>query len=133
MSDQEYDDTNKGAAFQPFRDQELLLQGKLDVDGNEFNVVIVRQPIRRGGDPVLKIYQEAGVMFPNDSDNEKAPAYSGPLNIGVNLRVAAWRRESKNGSPFLSMAVSEKQSDAGTKPDDGSAHDRMWKNDDVPF
>lgn len=50
--------------------------------------------------------RNTGALFKNDSDNPKAPVYKGPLNVeGKEFKVAAWLRESKNGTKFLSLAV----------------------------
>ena len=49
-----------------------------------------------------------GVLFKNESDNEKAPNYKGKINVGgSDYEIAAWVRESKNGVKFLSLKVQE--------------------------
>jgi uncharacterized protein (DUF736 family) len=52
-----------------------------------------------------------GVLFQNsDKKTDKHPDYTGKLNVnGVEFRLAGWKRLSKNGKPFLSLAVSEPQ------------------------
>ena len=42
MEDQQYDDTNRGAAFTPFPTQQMILQGKVNVEGVDSKVVLVK-------------------------------------------------------------------------------------------
>tara|TARA_R100000951_G_scaffold29283_1_gene25364 strand:- start:261 stop:668 length:408 start_codon:yes stop_codon:yes gene_type:complete len=106
----EYDNNNRGAVFQPFDDQKFILQGKLDIEGKEYPVVVM-QMTSKNGNKRLEIYQKMGAMFAEtDKTNEKAPDYSGPMDlIEGNLRVAGWKEE-KNGNHYLSLQVSESQS-----------------------
>ena len=39
----EYDNTNSASGFDPFEQQEFLLQGKMNLEGNERNFVIVKK------------------------------------------------------------------------------------------
>ncbi|NBS68302.1 hypothetical protein EBT31_05225 [bacterium] len=51
-----------------------------------------------------------GVLFRNNEKGEgdKKPDYTGKLNVGgKDYRLAGWLRESKTGTKFLSVAVSE--------------------------
>jgi uncharacterized protein (DUF736 family) len=49
-----------------------------------------------------------GVLFKNDKKgNEKAPDYTGKLNVeGKDWSLAAWVKESKTGTKFLSISLS---------------------------
>lgn len=50
----------------------------------------------------------SGVLFKNDSQNEKAPNYKGKINVdGKEYELAAWIRESKTGTKFMSLKVQE--------------------------
>ena len=40
----DYDDTNRGAAFTPFPTQQMILQGKLNVEGADKKVMLVKRP-----------------------------------------------------------------------------------------
>jgi hypothetical protein len=71
----------------------------------------------------------SGVLFKNDSENEKAPAYKGKINVdGKEYELAAWIREGKNGK-FMSLKVQEpRQKQEKTGKDLVSAMD-----DDIPW
>jgi uncharacterized protein (DUF736 family) len=52
-----------------------------------------------------------GVLFPNDKKgNEKRPDMTGDLNVGgVEYRLSAWKKSSKQGNNFLSISVQLKE------------------------
>ena len=73
----------------------------------------------------------SGVLFKNESDNEKAPVYKGKINVdGKEYELAAWIREAKSGKgKFLSLKVQEpRQKQEKTGKDLVSAMD-----DDIPW
>lgn len=125
---QQYDDTNSGVMFQPHVDQEFIGQGKINIEGQENRMIVIREKLSKDGPLTLVMYQRMGVLFNNESDNEAAPAYSGPLDQHPNLRVAAWRGE-KDGRSYLSMRVSEKQ----VANDNASSSATQQVEDDIPF
>lgn len=90
-----------------------------------------------------------GVLFKNDrkEEGDNKPNYTGEINVdGVDKRLAAWIRDSKDGSKrFLSIAVNEKEEQGqqgqqqggggGNLGDTASGHadfDQDFK-DDIPF
>lgn len=51
-----------------------------------------------------------GVMFPHEKQNEKQPDLRGYAKIGgVDYYVAAWKRTSKAGNGYLSLAFQVKE------------------------
>lgn len=63
----------------------------------------------------------SGVMFPNTKTSEKAPDLRGSAKVGgVDYEVAGWKRKSKNGLAYLSLALQKKgeraQKQAGHTP-----------------
>ena len=130
MSD--YDNTNKGAAFAPFPDQKFILTGKLDVNGIEKQCVYISGETK-GGKKIIRVYQELGIMFENESTNEKAPNYSGSLqdHLGEEMKLAAWKRQSEKGN-YLSITVSEKKPGGDNKSIEPES-DYVTLDDDVPF
>ena len=106
MADQQYDDTNRGAAFTPFPTQQMILQGKVNVEGVDSKVVLVKDQTKDGRG-IVEVYQKMAVMFDNDKKgNDAAPDYSGP--VGEEKRIAGWRR-MKDGKHYMSFQISDKQ------------------------
>ena len=72
----------------------------------------------------------SGVLFKNESDNEKAPMYKGKINVdGKEYELAAWLREAKSGKgKFLSLKVQEPRQ---KKPE--PAKDIASMDDDIPW
>ena len=71
-----------------------------------------------------------GVLFKNESDNEKAPNYKGKINVnGQELEIAAWVRQSKAGKKFLSLKVQE------PRPKQEPKKEQSFEDmpDDLPF
>jgi hypothetical protein len=141
MADREYDDRNRGIFWEPYPEQKLVGAGKLDVDGKERKIAIIREPLTANGEPKLVIYAKVAVLWPTDPAKmgEKSPAFSGPLDIGQSLRVAGWPGE-KNDRRFVQLKVEEdrrakKAADETDKTrgsrfaDDG--HDVL--DDSIPF
>jgi len=126
----EYDNTNTGAAFKPFDGMKLILQGKVNLEGNDRDIVLVTDTTK-SGKKIIKAYQKLGVMFENDSDNERAPNYSGSLDdytTNKEMQLAGWKRE-KDGNPYISMKISEKMSQT---PDVNQSLEETL-GDDIPF
>lgn len=68
----------------------------------------------------------SGVLFKNESENEKAPAYKGKINVeGKEYELAAWIREGKKGK-FMSLKVQEPRQ---KKPEP----DLVAMDDDIPW
>lgn len=130
MSD--YDNTNKGAAWQPFPDQKFILSGKLDVNGIEKQCVYI-SGVTPKGKKIIRVYQELGIMFENESTNEKAPNYSGSLqdHLGEEMKLAAWKRQSEKGN-YLSLSVSEKIPGGDNKSIEPESNS-VTLEDEVPF
>lgn len=72
----------------------------------------------------------SGILFKNESDNEKAPAYKGKINVdGKEYELAAWIREAKSGKgKFMSLKVQEPRQ---KKPE--PAKEIADMDDDVPW
>ena len=69
----------------------------------------------------------SGVLFKNESENEKAPAYKGKINVdGKEYELAAWIREGKKGK-FMSLKVQEPRQKKQPEPD------LVAMDDDIPW
>ena len=103
----DYDNTNRGAAFKPFPEQQLILQGKLNVMGEDGQVALIMAE-SRDGKKRIEVFQKIGCLFPNDKKgNAKAPDYSGPLDgLHQDWKIASWK-EMKDDNAYMSLQVSE--------------------------
>lgn len=113
----EYDNTNKGAAFTPRPEQNMILTGKMNIDGSDMNVVLVKDT-DHNGNPIIGVFERVGVLFANDAKEagDNKPDYTGPIK---DKRLSAWKNTSKDDKPFLSMTAQEKRqqmSDAQVSP-----------------
>lgn len=100
----EHDNTNKGAAFTPWSDQQFILQGDVDCDGVPMKVALILRE-RKDGSELIEVFQKVGVLFPNDNTKSGAPDYTGPLFD--NKRIAGWKRE-KDEKPYMNFEVSDR-------------------------
>ncbi len=78
-----------------------------------------------------------GTLFKaKEKKGERSPDYTGTINVnGVEMRLSAWLKESKAGTKYFSLAVSEKdgqyESKSNARPRSEGRADPM--NDDIPF
>ena len=105
---EEYDNTNSGGAWHPFPTQTFILQGNLDINSKDHRIICL-QNVTKDGRKTIEVYQKMGILFENDKKGkEQAPDYSGPLDDHENLRIAGWRKKSKDSDKmFISFKVSE--------------------------
>lgn len=75
----------------------------------------------------------SGVLFKNESDNDKAPSYKGKINVdGKEYELAAWVRVGKSGQKFMSLKVQEPYQKA-PKPQPKKEESFNDLPDDLPF
>ena len=123
----DYYNTDRGAAFAPFETQKLILQGKINDNGEDKKIVLVKDQTR-DGKTIIEVFEKTGVLFENDKKgNEAAPDYTGPFNVF--RRLAAWCK-MKDDKPYMTFNVSDKQSgqQQSSKPQFGQD-----LNDGIPF
>ena len=120
----EYDNTNSGAVFKPFETMKMILQGKVNLEGNERKIVLVADKTKQDK-KIIEVYQKVAVLFEDDKgNNEQRPDYSGLVEdyaTDKNMRIAAWKRV-KGDNKYMSLSISEKQSKGGN-----------GLNDEIPF
>lgn len=60
----------------------------------------------------------SGALFKNDKgDNQARPDYRGDITInGVTHKLAAWIKEGRNGSKFMSLRVEVPRDDPHSRP-----------------
>ena len=138
----DYDNTDRGSLFKPRADESLLVQGKLNSDGDEFRLVVVKASLPDGG-TARDVYQKVGTMYENDKSlNEKSPDFSGPITLGGQdkRRIAAWETVSKDGNTkFLSCRIGDstpRQDDVTTTAQEIESNEVILGGenpDDIPF
>lgn len=113
MSNPQYDNLNRGVMFKPRDNQKIVGAGRINIDGRDSNMVVVMEPLSRDGNPEWVVYAKIGVLFNNDNkQSENSPDRSGPVDGRPDKRLAAWRKE-KDGRPFFSISVGDKQAGGG--------------------
>jgi len=143
MADGNYDETNRGVFFKPHPEQQMIGQGKLNIEGNDHRIVVVKEKMSRDGDPVRNVYMRVGVLFDNDKQgNDKAPDMTGPLDQPANWRLAGWIGQTQNGTSYCSLSAQEKQqkqqdqgTPAGNTQQDQQSGDPFGGSidDEIPF
>lgn len=124
----DYDNTDRGAAFQPFATQRMILQGKINDMGNDRKVVLVKDETK-GGKVIIEVFEKVGVLFENDKKgNDAAPDYTGSL---YDRRLASWKK-MKDNKPYMTLNVSDKQS-GGDQPQQQAAPQPNTFDDDIPW
>jgi hypothetical protein len=109
----EYDNTNRGAAFPPRPEQNMILTGKMNMRGDDMQVVLIKDTDHKG-EPMIGVYERVGLLYKNkEKVKDNGPDYTGPFK---DMRAAAWKEQSKDGLDYLSMKVSEKQASGSKQP-----------------
>ena len=120
----DYDNTDRGSFFKPRADESLLVQGKLNSNGNEYRMVVIKASLPDGGN-ARDLYVKVGTLFENDKSlNEKSPDFSGPIELPnqEKRRLACWKTVSNDGNTkFLSARIGDKTPRVG---DDETKWDR---------
>lgn len=123
-----YDNLDKGAAFKPFDTQKLILQGKVNSNGNDRKIVLIKDQTK-AGKAIIEVFEKVGTLFVNEKkEAEAAPDYTGPL---WDRRLAAWKRV-KDGNPYMTFAVSDARDREDAKPEPAKRRNDL-DDDLVPF
>lgn len=110
----QYDNTNRGAIFAPHPNQTLRGQGRVNVNGTDYQAVLVMEPVKRDGEPIPVLYLRAGPAFANDKKgNEKSPDRSGPMDTHPGMRFAMWKKRTNEGKDYLSVSLSAREQQGG--------------------
>ena len=132
----DYDNTDKGSFFKPRADESLLVQGKLNSNGDEHRIVIIKASLPDGG-TARDVYAKIGTMYENDkSQNEKSPDFSGPVQLPnqEKRRIACWKTVSNDGNTkFLSARIGDRTPRVGEDTVSINNNDDMEAIDEVPF
>lgn len=115
-----YDNTDSGAVFPPNNDAQVILQGRINNDGNEELVAMVMSKTK-DGKQIIDVYGKVGTLFANDNKTkDTAPDYTGPFH---NRRIAVWKKQ-KNDMKYMSCSISDAKERQDGKTD---------RDSDIPF
>ena len=128
----DYDNTNRAALFKP-RGEKLILQGKINIDGEDHYALIVARKTQ-DGQVMRNVYVQAGPLYVNDKEgNENRPDYSGPILKGK--RISLWKKTLDSGEAYMSGQVQDaNRGGGGGESFDGPAEVPNFElDDDLPF
>jgi hypothetical protein len=112
------------------------VQGKLNSNGDEHRIVIIKASLPDGG-TARDVYAKIGTMYENDkSQNEKSPDFSGPVQLPnqEKRRIACWKTVSNDGNTkFLSARIGDRTPRVGEDTVSINNNDDMEAIDEVPF
>ena len=132
----DYDNTDRGSFFKPRADESLLVQGKLNSNGDEHRIVVIKASLPDGG-TARDVYVKVGTMYENDKSlNEKSPDFSGPVQLPnqEKRRIACWNTVSNDGNTkFLSARIGDRTPRVGEDAVSINNNDDMEAIDEVPF
>ncbi len=125
---------NTGAAFKPKEEQSLLLTGRLDIDGQQDTIALMKDTDYKGN-AMIGVFKRIGVLYEQEDATEenKKPQYSGSIN--QDKRIAAWRQHSDTAGKYLSLKISEKQQQSAPQKTDFKDMTVLEEVaiDDIPF
>jgi|TARA_R100001460_G_scaffold56465_5_gene96101 hypothetical protein len=110
----DYDNTNRGSAHPPFPEQKFILQGNLNVDGDDNNIALIAGQLKDGR-KVIHVYHKVGIMYENEKEEGSIkPDYSGPIGasgITIPKRIAGWKKikqdDNGNTKAWMSLQLTE--------------------------
>jgi len=129
-----YDNTDSGAAFPIKTTQKMILSGPINDNGNDTQVAVVKSELPDGRS-IFDLYQKVGTLFDNETENPKAPAYTGPWN---GRRIAAWTQEKDDGDGntqrYMSLKISDKREQTAVNDAPTPVPNQISEPvDDIPF
>ncbi len=129
-----YDKTDSGAAYPVKETQKMILGGPINDNGNETQVAVIKSQLPDGRS-IFDLYQKVGTLFDNESENPKAPAWTGPWN---GRRIAVWTAEKDDGAGnterYMSLKISDKRTEqASPEAKPTPIPEKAEPLDDIPF
>ena len=135
MSDYEQRD-NSGALFQA-NNMRVLRQGNSMVNGFDCDLIVTESKTKDGR-TMYDTYMKVGGFFPNKykEEGDNKPDITAPVNInGEKMRLAGWKKTSKRGLQYVSLAFKEQEDSGGAsqEPTTQAPEPTPEMNDDIPF
>lgn len=159
----EYDNRRSGFAWR-VNEGDCIARGSIiDAQGNSKNMALLKHTTKNGknllrimveaGQPYTNEWQaveagmvwvQAGTLFRNETDNERAPKFTGSYSVAGMDRVSCWTGE-KDGKAYMSLKFQPPFNKEGDYPSAtsasaasgggaaGAAATVDWGDDDIPF
>ena len=133
--DGQYDNTDSGAMFPLRENEQVMLAGPINDNGEETRVVMMRSTLPDGR-VIRDLYMKVGTLFdnsvnrdgtPNDTPNR--PDFTGPFGV---RRIGVWIKEKEDGSRYASAKLSDRGSPRMSEPAP-QPQAQALTNDDIPF
>ena len=124
----QYDDTDRGAAFPPRENQQMILSGPINDNGEDSRVAVVKSMLPDGR-VIFDLYQKVGTLFDNESEKPNAPHFTGPWK---GRRVAAWKAQKDDGSKYMQLRLSDRMAKEQPAVHETEATP-LPADDDIPF
>lgn len=128
----DYDNTNSGALY-PMRDHyEVIRQGAVNMDGTDHRIIAVKRN-NKEGQPIIELYRAIGTIKKNENkSSDKHPDSKGmveAISVDSVKSIAAWKKTSKAGNEYTSLAVSDIQ----PRTDQPQPENDTSLDDEIPF
>jgi hypothetical protein len=124
---------NSGNLF-PANNSEIVRQGKVDIDGLDHELVIIKTITSKKNMTIYEIHKQVGVLYVNDEKSEdKDWDISGQVEVNGEKHMAWGRkRTDKNGNDYTRMSFAPAK-DSVEKYKDKEAEPSETPDDDIPF
>jgi hypothetical protein len=132
MEEKQHSVVNNGALHEP-RYQKLIRYGRINIEGEESNFAVVAITTKSGA-VVYEVMQRVGMLRTNDRKREgegfRDPDARGFIKVNnVDWRISTWKKMSKNGNDFTSVAVVPSQ----IEQREGNPTDDDMPDEQIPF
>mgnify|MGYP003145503171 FL=1 len=112
---EEYDNKNSGALY-PAENMEIIRQGKIDVEGNDVYMLIVKMKDKNGNDH-YKFYQDKAKIFETEKKSENSSDMDCSMSVdGTDYKVWLRKKVSKNGLDYTSVSLAPKTENKNNIP-----------------
>jgi hypothetical protein len=132
-----YDDSNSGALFVNNEKWPVVQQGKINIDGQEKRIIGVKRN-NKEGQPIIELYTAIGTLKQNtdkreDSNDPDAKGVIENLTSSGAKRISAWKKVSKAGNNFTSLACQDFSGDRDAAPTQETSNNEPMADDEIPF
>lgn len=102
--EKEYDNTDRGALFQPDGNHSIVARGPIDNNGMAQEVLVTKNTSKTG-DVYRDVYLKMGTLFESDHKNERSPDLDGPYG---DRKMFVRFKESNAGKKYMQVSLADK-------------------------